>query len=126
MPHLATACKGINTIWETKEIFSKVWEKSAAVDSAVPNSKGILLRLRQHFVDARFLSTRDFCRRENFVGAIINFVAARILLMSIIFVSANILSPTIFCRRQYFVAAYIFDCFRLRMISNNDCVLCIS
>jgi hypothetical protein len=62
-PHLATTCKGINTIWETKEIFSEVWEKSAAVDSAEPNSKGILLRLCQHFVDmrilfeARFLST---------------------------------------------------------------------
>jgi hypothetical protein len=33
-PHLATACKGINTIWEMKEIFSEVWEKSAALDSA--------------------------------------------------------------------------------------------
>jgi hypothetical protein len=78
MPHLATACKGINTIWETKEIFSEVWEKSAAVDSAVPNSKGILLRQRQHFVNARFVSMRDFCRRENFVG-VRNFVVARIL-----------------------------------------------
>ena len=54
-PHLAAACGGINIIWEMKEIFSKVWEKSAAVDSAEPNSKGILLRLRQHFVEARFL-----------------------------------------------------------------------
>ncbi len=33
-PHLATACKGINTIREKKEIFREVWEKSAAVDSA--------------------------------------------------------------------------------------------
>jgi hypothetical protein len=69
MPHLATACKGINTIWETKEIYSEVWKKSAAVDSAVPNSKGILLCLHQHFVDVKFLSMRDFGRRENFVGA---------------------------------------------------------
>ncbi len=68
-PHLVTACKGINTIWETKEIFSEVWVKSAAVDSAEPNSKGILLRLRQHLVDARFLSTCEFCRRGNFVEA---------------------------------------------------------
>ncbi len=62
-PHLATACGGINTIWETKEIFSEVWEKSAAVDSAEPNSKGILLRLRRRdiFVGARLLSTGDFC-----------------------------------------------------------------
>jgi hypothetical protein len=57
MPHLATACKGINTIWETKEIFSEVWEKSAAVDSAEPNNKGILMRLRQNFVDTRFFLT---------------------------------------------------------------------
>jgi hypothetical protein len=69
MPHFVTACKGINTIWETKEIFSKVWEKSAAVDFAESNSTGILLSLRQHFVDTRFLSVQDFCHREIFVSA---------------------------------------------------------
>ncbi len=56
-PHLATACKGINTILETKEIFSEVWEKSAAVDPAEPNSKEILLFLRQYFVYTKILST---------------------------------------------------------------------
>ncbi len=60
-PHLATACKGINTSRETQEIFSEVWEKSAAEDSAETNSKGILLRLRQHFVNANILSTQIFC-----------------------------------------------------------------
>ncbi len=40
--HLATACKENNTIREKKEISSEVWEKSAAVDSAEPNSKRIL------------------------------------------------------------------------------------
>jgi hypothetical protein len=54
------ATLGINTFWETLEIISDVWEKLAAVDSAEPNSKDILLRLRPHFVDARFLLTRDF------------------------------------------------------------------
>jgi hypothetical protein len=112
MPHLATACKGINTIREMKEIFSKEWEKSAAVDSAVPNSKGILLRLRQHFVDARFLSTRDFCRRENFLGARIllsrefcrceNFVDANNFRRCQYFVATNILSAPIFCPCLYF------------------------
>jgi hypothetical protein len=63
-PHLATACKGITTIWETKEIFSEVWEKSAAVDSAEPNSKGILLRMRQHFVNTRlFVDVRFLLMR---------------------------------------------------------------
>jgi hypothetical protein len=89
------------------------------VDSAEPNSKGILLRLRQHFVDARFLSKRDFCRRNIFVGARIlstrdfcqreNFVGAGILLRPIISIGANILLPPIFL-----------------LFSINDCVLCIS
>jgi hypothetical protein len=56
MPHLVIACKGINFIKETKEIISEVWEKSAAVDSAEPNIKRILLSLHQHFVDARLLT----------------------------------------------------------------------
>jgi hypothetical protein len=128
----ATACGGINTIWETKEIFSEVWEKSAAVDSFKPNSKAILLRLRQHFVDTRFLSMRECCQRENFVKAKIlltrefcqreNFVDARILWTPIISVGANILSPPIFFRHQYFGAANILSppiflsVFRLRMI----------
>jgi hypothetical protein len=100
MPHLATACKGINTIWETKEIFSEVWEKSAAVDSAVPNSKGILLCLCQHFVNARFFSTPDFCRCENFVGA-------RILLSREFFRCENFVDANNFRRCQYFVATNI-------------------
>jgi hypothetical protein len=45
MPHLATACGGINTVWETKENISEVWEKFAAVDSAEQNRKEMLLRL---------------------------------------------------------------------------------
>jgi hypothetical protein len=43
-------------LWEKKENSSEIWEKSAAVDSAEPNSKEILLGLRQHFV-----LTQDFC-----------------------------------------------------------------
>jgi hypothetical protein len=35
-----------------------------------PNSKEILPRMHQHFVDARFLPTQDFCRRKYFVNAI--------------------------------------------------------
>jgi len=88
------------------------------VDSAEQNSKGILPRLRHHFVDARILSPRDFCQPEIFVEARIlstqgfcqheNFVNARILSTPIIFVNANILSLPLFFRSQYFVAAYIF------------------
>jgi hypothetical protein len=59
----------INTFWETLEIISDVWEKSAAVDSAEPNSKDILPRLCPHFVGARFLLTQDFFKREIFVNA---------------------------------------------------------
>ncbi len=126
MAHLATACGGINIFWETWENISEVWEKSAAVDSSRPNSKEILLRLRQHFVHARILSTGVFCRHENFVIARIlssrvfcrrqHFVNASILSTQIFYVnanisvSANILSPPIFCRHQYFVAANIFVC----------------
>jgi hypothetical protein len=66
-PHLATACKGIHIIRETKEIVSEVWEKSAVVDSAEPNSKGILLHLCQHFVNANIFSTPTFCQRQYFV-----------------------------------------------------------
>jgi hypothetical protein len=78
---LGDSCGGINTIWETKEIFSEVWEKSAAVDSAEPNSKGILLRLhrRDIFVGARLLSTLDFCGCEILSPKI--FVDARFLSM---------------------------------------------
>jgi hypothetical protein len=94
MPHFATACKGINTIWEMKEIFSEVWEKSAAVDSAELNSKGILLHLRQHFVntrfcqceifvDVKFLSVRDFCGRENFVTCTIINPVGKVLSSSL-------------------------------------------
>ncbi len=96
-PHLATARKGIKTIWETKEIFIEVWEKSAAVDSAEPNSKWILLRLRQHFVDARFLLTQDF------VGA--RFGWRKILVdvrfwLTPDFCRLENFSPLEFCRRQ--------------------------
>ncbi len=89
-PHLTTACKESNTIRETQEIFSEVWEKSAAVDSAEPNSKGILLRLGQDFVCASFLSTPRFRRRQDFVDA-------------------NILLTPIFCQRQYIVNADIMS-----------------
>jgi hypothetical protein len=108
-----------------KELFSGAWEKSAATDSAEPNSKEILLRLRHLFVDANSLSTPGFFRRPHFVDADIlsthifcqrqYFVAAGIFVDTYIFVSANILSPPI---------SVIL--FRLRMIiCCNDCVLCI-
>jgi hypothetical protein len=80
----------------TKEIFSEVWEKSAAVDSAKPNSKGILLRLRQHFV------WRDFCQCKNFVNA-------GILLMREFCWRENFVDANNFCRLQYFVAANILS-----------------
>ncbi len=95
MPHLSSACKGINTIWETKEIFSEVWEKSAAVDSAEPCSKGILLHLRQHSVDERFLSARDFSQREIFVNT--RILSARDFCRPEIFVDARVLSVQDFC-----------------------------
>ncbi len=95
MPHLSSACKGINAIGETKEIFSKVWEKSAAVDSAKPNSKGILLHLRQHSVDGRFLSARDFSQREIFVNA--RILSARDFCRPEIFVNARVLPVQDFC-----------------------------
>jgi hypothetical protein len=106
MPHLSTVCKGINTIWETKEIFTEVWEKSAAVDSAEPNNKGILLHLRQHLVDARFLSARDFSQREIFVDA--RILSARDFCRPEIFVNARFLSTREFCRSEIFVDARIF------------------
>ncbi len=57
MPHLATACKGINTIWETKEIFyANIFLTQDFCQ-------------RETFVGARFLSTWDFCRLESFVSA---------------------------------------------------------
>ncbi len=113
------------------------WEKSAAVDSAEPNSKEMLPCMRQHFVDARFLSTWDFCRHEYFV------ITSSILLTRVFcrrqhYVDANILLRRtflllpIFCRRQCFVSANILSvpifclCLGLRMIIINDCVLCIS
>ncbi len=65
-PHLATAWKESNTIRETYDIFSEVWEKSAAVDSAEPNSKRILLHLHQLFVDAEILLT--LCRGSCFLS----------------------------------------------------------
>ncbi len=97
----------------TKEIFSEVWEKSAAVDSAEPNSKGILLRLRRRdiFVGARLLSTQDFCgceilsTQDLLTQDFWIFVDARILSTPIISVGTNILSPPIF-----------LSVFRLRMI----------
>jgi hypothetical protein len=49
-----------NTIWEKSEFFSGAWEKPAAADSAEPNSKEILLGLRQLFVDGKILSTPYF------------------------------------------------------------------
>ncbi len=116
----------------------QAWEKSAATDSAEPNSKEILLRLRQLFVDAKFLSTPGFCRRLYFVDASIlstrYFVDTNVLSTPIIFSTRIFLSPPIilltriFCRCKYFVAANIFDfLFRLTMIIwSNDCVLCIS
>jgi hypothetical protein len=66
--------------------------KAAAVGSAEPNSEEILLRLRQHFVDARILSTPIISDEGN------------------ISVSANILSAPMFCRCKYFVGANIFAC----------------
>jgi hypothetical protein len=96
----------------------------SSCDSAEPNSKGILLRLRQHFVNAKILSTLRFCRRGNFVEAGImstwefcqcgNFVDTGILstrefcqhgnfVNANNSVSVNILSQPIFCRSQYFV-----------------------
>jgi hypothetical protein len=53
--HLVTACGEHNIFKE------EVWEKSAAADFAFQNSKEILLRRRQHFVDAYILSTPTFC-----------------------------------------------------------------
>ncbi len=103
MPHLSTACKGINTIWEAKEIFSEVWEKSAAVDSAEPNSKGILLHLCQHFVDGRFLSAREFCLRKIFVDP--RFLSTRDFFQRESFVDPRFLSTRDFCRRESFVGA---------------------
>jgi hypothetical protein len=73
---------------EEKEIFSQVWEKSAAVDSAEPNSKRILTCRRQDFADASILLTPTFCRRQHFVDA-------------------NILSTRVFCQRQHFVHTII-------------------
>jgi hypothetical protein len=60
------------------------------------NSKEILPRMRQHFVDANIfidtniLSMRVFCQCQHFANA-------------------SILSMPIFCRRQYFVDANILS-----------------
>ena len=84
MPHLISACTESNTIREKEEIFSRDWEKSAAPDSAEPNSKEILLRLRQLsvcrqlFIDAKILLTPIFCPRLYFVDA--NILSTPIIL----------------------------------------------
>ncbi len=62
------------------------------MDSAEPNSKEILLRLRQHFV-----LKQDFCRRK-------------IFFRREIFVDARFLSTRVFCRREYFVDVSILLC----------------
>jgi hypothetical protein len=98
--HLATACGGINIFWETWENISEVWEKSAAVNSARPNSKEILLHLRQHFFHARI------CRREYFVDA--SILSTRVFCQGENFVNASILSSPTFCQREYFVDTNIF------------------
>jgi hypothetical protein len=95
-----------NIFWETWENISEVWEKSAAVDSARPNSKEILLHLRQHFVHSRILSTRVFCRREYFVDS--SILSTRVFCRSENFVNTSILSTPTFCQREYFVDTNIF------------------
>jgi hypothetical protein len=70
--------------------------------------KEILLRLRQHFVDARFLSTQDFFRREIFVDA--RLLSTRVFCRREYFVNANnFCQSEHFCRRQYFVGANILS-----------------
>jgi hypothetical protein len=70
------------------------------VDSVEPKSKEILLRLCQHFVEARILSTQEFCRQEIFVDArfllLRTFLSAPIFWRRQCFVATNILSPPIF------------------------------
>ncbi len=71
------------------------------MDSAEPNSKGIFLRLLQHFVDARFLLVQDFCRHEIFVNA--RILSAQDFFQRKIFVDARVLSARDFCQRENFV-----------------------
>jgi hypothetical protein len=76
----------------------------AAVDSA-EHSKEMLWHMPQHFVDMRFLSAQEFCRREYFVNA--NILSTPIFSVDAnISVRANILSPPIFFRRQYFLSVF--------------------
>jgi hypothetical protein len=89
-----------------EEIISEVWEKLAAVDSAETNSKEMLPRMHQHFVDARreisvgarILSPPIFCRHQYFVAANI-FCRREHFCRHQYFVGANVLLPPIFCRR---------------------------
>jgi hypothetical protein len=79
------------------------------VDSVEPKSKEILLRLRQHFLEARILSTQELCRQEIFVDA--RFLSPPLISVAAnISVGANILALPMFCRHQYFVPANIFAC----------------
>ena len=85
-----TACKESNTSGRRRRSSAGPGEKSAAVDSAEPNSKGILLRLRHLFVCASFLPAPAFCQCQDFDDA-------------------TILSTPVFCRCQYFVDADILS-----------------
>ncbi len=90
MPYLTTAFTESNiTLREKKETFSGAWEKSAAADPAKPNSKEILMRLRQHFSDAKFLSAPIFCQRLYFCWCPV-FVDTNNFVDAYIFVDANI------------------------------------
>jgi hypothetical protein len=118
--HLATTCGENNTIRRKKEIFSEVWEKSAAVDSAEPNSKDFLAPTprfcqRQFFVSAKILLMQVFCRCQYFVNTSIlltprfcrheHFVDTNILSTPMIYQHRVLPAPIIlymrvFCRRQ--------------------------
>jgi hypothetical protein len=95
-----------NTIREKYEFFSGAWEKSAAADSAEPNSKEILLGLRQLFVDAKILSPPIFCQRPYFVDP--SILLTPVFCWRQYFVDANILSTSIFCQCGYFCWEIIF------------------
>ncbi len=82
--HLATSRGGINNYRENRRTSARSGRSQLLQTLPGQNSKEILPRMRQHFVEANILLTPTFCRLEYFT-------------------EAKILLTQIFCRRQHFV-----------------------
>ncbi len=117
-PHLVIAWGEDNIIEE--ENISEVWENHLLQTLPGQNSKEMLLRMCQHFVDAYIFSMPIVCRRLTFVNAYIWLTP--IFCPRQYFVETYILSTPIFCWHLTFVNAYILSTpiFCWRLCFNDD------